>query len=240
MASHALDDGYELAVAIRSSESSVTLALATDVPTGVKGPLVLYWGVASNRGEWLLPSKDLWPPGTRQATATAVETLFKDDGDHELRTLRIDLPAAKASPALTFVLRQPDADTWWKDRGRNFYVALAARATRNLMHDPALANLADEIIEHETSPSSWTLMHRFNLAWDLLDRVPNDDVTGLALLFVWLRFSAIRQLDWQRHYNTQPRELAHAQDRLTLKLAERFARSDEKTRPVVRLSLIHI
>src|SRR5664279_753887 len=37
MASHALDDGYELAVAIRSSESSVTLAFATDV----QGPLLL-------------------------------------------------------------------------------------------------------------------------------------------------------------------------------------------------------
>jgi alpha-glucan,water dikinase len=232
MTLHALDDGYELAVAIRSSESSVTLALATDV----QGPLFLYWGVASNRREWLLPSKDLWPPGTRQAAETAVETPFKGDRDDpELRTLRIDLPAAKASPALTFVLRQSEADKWWKDRGRDFYVDLAAHSTRNLMDDPALTKLADEIVEHETSRSSWTLMHRFNLAWDLLDRVPNDDVTGLALLFVWLRFSAIRQLDWQRHYNTQPRELAHAQDRLTLKLAERFARSDEKARPVVRM-----
>jgi len=41
----------------------------------------------------------------------------------------------------------------------------------------------------------------------------------LPLLFVWLRYSAIRQLDWQRQFNTKPRELSHAMDRLTVRLA---------------------
>ena len=54
-------------------------------------------------------------------------------------------------------------------------------------------------------------MHRFNLCHDLLERVRNN-LEGHALLYVWLRFSAIRQLTWQRNYNTKPRELAHAQD----------------------------
>ena len=226
---HSLADGYELAVAVRSSETGVTLALATDVPA----PLFLSWGVARNGREWLLPTRDLWPPETRQTTEAAVETPFQDN--NELRTLRVDFPGPKAPPALTFVLRQPDADKWWKDRGRNFYVALAAPCLGSLPDDASLTAIAAEIVDHEISPGSWTLMHRFNLAWELLDRVPNDNVAGLALLFVWLRFSAIRQLDWQRNYNTQPRELAHAQDRLTLKLAERFARSDEKARPLVRM-----
>ena len=46
-----------------------------------------------------------------------------------------------------------------------------------------------------------------------------DDPDGLALLYAWLRYSATRQLDWQRSYNTKPRELSHAQDRLTARLA---------------------
>ena len=61
-------------------------------------------------------------------------------------------------------------------------------------------------------------MHRFNLCHDLLEGV-EDDEEALALLFAWLRYSATRQLDWQRRYNTQPRELSHAQDRLTKRLA---------------------
>ena len=58
----------------------------------------------------------------------------------------------------------------------------------------------------------------------------------MALLFVWLRFSALRQLTWQRNYNTKPRELAHSQDRLTQKLAEIF-RSEPPARPLTRLCL---
>jgi len=49
------------------------------------------------------------------------------------------------------------------------------------------------------SGNSWTLMHRFNLCFDLLDRVRNN-AEGLALIYVWLRFSAVRQLDWQRNF----------------------------------------
>ena len=83
--------------------------------------------------------------------------------------------------------------------------------------------------------NSWTLMHRFNLCHDLLDRVAGNS-DGLALLFVWLRYSALRQLTWQRQYNTQPRQLSHAQDRLTRKLAQ-FYSQDAPNRPLLRLLL---
>ena len=65
------------------------------------------------------------------------------------------------------------------------------------------------------------------------------DVEGLALLYVWLRFSAIRQLTWQRNYNTKPRELAHAQDRLTHKFAELYQR-EPAARPLVRMLLVTV
>ena len=94
--------------------------------------------------------------------------------------------------------------------------------------------IAETIIERETGDHSWSLRHRFDLATDLLDRVAPESSQELALIFVWLRFSAVRQLDWQRRFNTQPRELAHAQDRLTLKLSERTA-SGLATRPLWRL-----
>jgi len=91
--------------------------------------------------------------------------------------------------------------------------------------------IAETIIERETGDHSWSLRHRFDLATDLLDRVAPEspqragpDLRVAALL-------AVRQLDWQRRFNTQPRELAHAQDRLTLKLSERTA-SALATRPL--------
>lgn len=226
---HTLDDGYELAIAVRSSDSAVTLAMATDI----RPPLSLYWGVATHRREWKLPELELRPADTHPSTVQAVETAFREEGG--LRVLRISMPSAKAPPMLCFVLRQPGLDRWWKERGRDFFVPLAAAEATPPFKETGHGAVADEIIDKETNSGSWTLMHRFALAWELLDRVPSDSVPGLGLIFVWLRFSAIRQLDWQRNYNTKPRELAHAQDRLTSKLAERVVRADDDTRPWLRM-----
>jgi hypothetical protein len=66
------------------------------------------------------------------------------------------------------------------------------------------------IVDCEVNSGAWTLMHRFNKAAELL----GDAVSGrfkqgqsqdesLARIYVWLRYSAIRQLTWQRNYNTQ-------------------------------------
>lgn len=38
-----------------------------------------------------------------------------------------------------------------------------------------------------------------------------DQADGMADIYVWLRYSATRQLTWQRNYNTQPRILSAAQ-----------------------------
>ena len=45
----------------------------------------------------------------------------------------------------------------------------------------------------------------------------------MARIFVWLRYSAARKLTWQRNYNTQPRILGEAQQRLTHAIAEVFS-----------------
>ena len=47
-----------------------------------------------------------------------------------------------------------------------------------------------------------------------------DQATALCKLYVWLRYSASRQLTWQRNYNTQPRILGEAQARLTHAIAQ--------------------
>lgn len=68
-------------------------------------------------------------------------------------------------------------------------------------------------------------MHRYRLCVDLLNEITNGTLGGgnpaeaFATLYVWLRFSAQRQLTWQRNYNTQPRILSSAQHDLTLTIA---------------------
>ena len=55
------------------------------------------------------------------------------------------------------------------------------------------------------------------------------------MIFVWMRYSFLRQLDWQRNYNTKPKELSHAQDRLTLKFASLYSTGPDKSRELIRL-----
>lgn len=209
----------QLAIAVHKNNNHYHVVLMTDIP----GEMILHWGVVPQSGHgWMLPPPSLHPAGTTVFQNKAARTLFVD---HEgLRQVCLGINAQEAPKKILFVLNQIDADRWLNDHGSNFSIPLVIPAEYGAsLGDPELAGLADTIIEKEMSRNSWTLMHRFNLCYDLLDKIGNNRVEGLALIFVWLRFSAIRQLDWQRNYNTKPRELAHALDRLTHKLADRYS-----------------
>lgn len=56
---------------------------------------------------------------------------------------------------------------------------------------------------------SWSLMHRYFKIKDLLRDVQRE--ADADYLVVWLRYSTLRQLTWQRRFNTKPKELQHAQ-----------------------------
>ncbi len=225
-----LEAAGSVAVAVHKGGESYRFSLVTGLP----GPLLLHWGISrQGRRDWALPSPEMRPLDTVEFDDVAVQTPFvaREDG---LAALDLDFPLGDLPRGVCFVLNEPDTGRWLKDGGHDFYVPIDDPLYRDDAPGGArLAALADPIISAETSPNSWTLMHRFNLCHDLLDRV-RGDVNGLSLLFVWLRYSAIRQLDWQRNYNTKPKELAHALDRLTRKLAERYNR-EPAGRDLIRL-----
>jgi alpha-glucan,water dikinase len=222
-----LEGEGELATALVKEGGRCILILLADVP----GPLVLHWGVAvDSRHEWLLPPASTRPDGTEVFDGKAVQTPFAPAGG--LNRLRLEFDEKEAPLGVTFVLK---SDRWIKDRGQNFYVPVKGVKELETALPPGLGSIAEEIIRAETGDHSWTLMHRFNLCHDLSWRV-RSNVEGLALLFVWLRYSAIRQLDWQRRYNTKPRELSHALDRLTLRLADIHI-SEPASRGLVRLMM---
>ncbi|KAL3137437.1 hypothetical protein ABBQ32_006958 [Trebouxia sp. C0010 RCD-2024] len=91
------------------------------------------------------------------------------------------------------------------------------------MGTPALSTIQD--IKGMESKAERSLMHRFNLAKDLLTLVtssgkPRERQEGdLVALLTWLRFSSSRLLVWNKNYNIKPREISAAQDGLTSLLA---------------------
>jgi alpha-glucan,water dikinase len=212
-----IDRTGQLAVIVGKAEAITHIILITDIPA----PLLFHWGVARrSRYEWLSPPSSMCPAGTTVFQNKAAQTPFVDHGD--FRRLDLAISEQEAPMGISFVLKRVDTGRWLKSNGSDFYIPLASPPKFESSLRPTLAGLAEEIIENEMGRKSWTLMHRFNLCCELLDKV-RDPMEGLGLIFVWLRFSAIRQLDWQRNYNTKPRELSDAQDRLTRKLTDHFA-----------------
>jgi alpha-glucan,water dikinase len=230
----AIDGGDSLAVAILEYEGGTRVLLASDST----GPLTLHWGLGGRfRHQWLLPPAKFRPPESIDFAKTAVRTPFYER--EGLHWLELDFPRIdEESPrGINFILYQPTTGQWLKVNGQDIYLALAQgdRKEDDVFGSETVRELAEQIIHEEMSRGSWTLMHRFNLCHDLLQGA-EDDPDMLALLFVWLRFSFLRQLDWQRNYNTQPRELSHSQERLTTRLAEIYIQH-APSRPWVRLML---
>jgi alpha-glucan,water dikinase len=177
---------------------------------------ILHWGMAQRRpGQWQAPPEPLWPAQTKPVGKQAVQTPFPAGTGERQLTLRFN--DADTARFLVFVLFNPDKNRWDNNGGKDFWFPLVER--------PAIAAplsmLQERIVEGEMGPHGWTLMHRFNLCHELIEEA-GEARDAWATLFVWLRYSAIRQLDWQRNYNTKPKELAHSQDRLTARLATAF------------------
>jgi alpha-glucan,water dikinase len=200
----------------------------------IDGECLFHWGLSRiPGGSWLQPPEEIRPEKTRSFDSHAVQTPISP-GD----SIRIGIEGGKYAE-LPFVLYFPQRNEWDNNQGKNYRISLSdmgpGKKPLREMGDEELQNVASEIIDKETSRNSWTLMHRYNLCYELLDRV-GENQEGLALLFVWLRFSALRQLDWQRNYNTKPRELSHAQQRLTSRVAQLY-RDQPSQRGLARLML---
>ena len=224
-----IDKGSKLSVAVIKDENTYKVIFISNIHENI----ILHWGVAvESPYVWTLPDNSMWPDGTIAFDDKAVQTAFIKQNN--LNRLIIEINQKEVPAGIPFVITFSDSDRWLKERGRNFYVPVSELLDREQCSGSGdYSQIAGEIIGSEMERNSWTLMHRFNLCYDLLDRTGNEE-NGLALIFIWMRYSFLRQLDWQRNYNTQPRELSHAQDRLTLKLAA-FYCSNPDGRELIRL-----
>ncbi|MBY0525943.1 MAG: hypothetical protein K2R98_21295 [Gemmataceae bacterium] len=211
-----LDDGTQVATAIQTESNRVRVFLACDAA----GSALLHWGLAERfPHEWKLPAENQRPAGTSVFEEKAARTPLVDREGLRWLELEFHKPADGPGPrGLRFVVFQPDTGEWLKQGGSDMTLPLFGVEADRRLSSPIAQQAAEEIVEAEVGKSSWTLMHRFNLCHDLLGKAEADP-DAMALLFAWLRYSAMRQLEWQRSYNTKPRELSHSQDRLTQRLA---------------------
>jgi alpha-glucan,water dikinase len=220
----------ELLAVVRHEEEG--LPVRVDIFTDLQNKAVMHWGINEpGTRKWSVPPEELWPEATDIGGQLACDTKLlaceDDECDVEiagskvpLQRTTIWLPPDHTIASLSFVLRSADSTMWYKNADKDFFVPVPGKFA--LPPDKEQAVLPDRVtkaIVAAENSSAWTLMHRFNKAADVLSEILNgyyEDVPqmdAMSYVYVWLRYSATRQLTWQRNYNTQPRILSAAQER---------------------------
>eukprot|EP00195_Chlamydomonas_chlamydogama_P011627 CAMPEP_0202911472 /NCGR_PEP_ID=MMETSP1392-20130828/55031_1 /ASSEMBLY_ACC=CAM_ASM_000868 /TAXON_ID=225041 /ORGANISM="Chlamydomonas chlamydogama, Strain SAG 11-48b" /LENGTH=539 /DNA_ID=CAMNT_0049601977 /DNA_START=269 /DNA_END=1885 /DNA_ORIENTATION=+ len=164
---------------------------------------VLHWAV----DDWNLPDRSTWPPGSNQAGDKAVQTPVRSAG----QALTFHFPASVCPSGMVFVVRESQPQERWVNQGGSDF--------RALLKPPGIESVASKVLAAEGEYTHWSLKERFSLVMQVMDAANAAGPEGMALLAVWLRLSAMRQLDWYRRANYQPKDMAHMQQ----VLAERMA-----------------
>ncbi len=219
-----LDTGEYLALCRQEVTGGYDVYMVTNIAETV----YLHWGVNDrfNSG-WKCPPLSLRNKISVVYDDKAVRTAFTQDKG--LSSLKLSIPGSMndGPEAISFLLYQSDDDKWIKCKGNDLFLPLFIESKSPDFVPSEYVDLLEAVVAGEAGHRSWTLMHRYNLCMDLL---AHNAITewSLMIVFVWLRYSAIRQLDWQRNYNTKPRELAHSQKELTYVFARLWKEHPEQ------------
>mmetsp|Transcript_34219 Transcript_34219/g.59873 ORF Transcript_34219/g.59873 Transcript_34219/m.59873 type:complete len:1019 (-) Transcript_34219:24-3080(-) len=209
-------NSVEVAAAVDFDSRHVTFVSSTP------GPLTMHWGAGlAKPREWKSPSNlpDVrLPEGTNQLNESAIQSPFHASSPYS--TLEFDLPGVLA---LNFVFK--DDHSWFNNGGKDFFFSL--EPTTHLDVSGPVASMVEEIINAEANFGSWTLMHRFGMCERWVEQL-GDSREACLWIYVWMRYSAMRKLDWQRRFNTKPKDLSWAQRQLTYAITRKLS-SAQKT-----------
>eukprot|EP00181_Compsopogon_caeruleus_P005083 CAMPEP_0184687942 /NCGR_PEP_ID=MMETSP0312-20130426/28060_1 /TAXON_ID=31354 /ORGANISM="Compsopogon coeruleus, Strain SAG 36.94" /LENGTH=1305 /DNA_ID=CAMNT_0027144575 /DNA_START=67 /DNA_END=3984 /DNA_ORIENTATION=+ len=202
------------------------------------GDLLLHWGLKFQRGRgWIEPPPESRPEGTIEKDGLAVQSKFHETEEH-VRVVEIQgLP--EGTIGIVAVLHAPPGQWFNKPGGGDMYVSVADTPPPpglDMIESRICKEIAADVIEREMEYGSWTLMHRYNHGNHLVNDLIGHDVDAWGLMFVWMRYSQLRVLDWQRNYNTKPRELSHAQMNFVTCLARKY-RQFSDLRWIIRLAM---
>lgn len=211
------------------TESSYLLTFLSDLNN-----LTLHWGIGvKSSSEWLSPLLQeifINLPKSVKFDSKASQTDFYELVSG-LSILEISFKKDAMMKQINFVVKKENS--WYNNNGKNY--AFIPYNSKNNNHQNIdnnnnnkntlsedntheIEEFLNRIIGIETSDNSWTLMHRFNLCNGFLSSLHSKE--SLAWIFVWMRYSALRKLTWQRKFNTKPSELAHSQKNLSLTLTK--------------------
>ena len=217
--------------------------------TNYVDPLILHWGVfrAFHESEWIHPEKECYPEYSKDFDKKAIQTNFTQDETEEWPSIRIMLKRGigfeNVIGGINFVIYDPVKNRWYNNYRKDFQIKFKLKVNKKkskmilINKHLSVPEFVSDIITCESSYGSWTLMHRYNKCCDVIndwdENTPNE---YWYWILIWLRYSYQRQLDWQRNYNTRPRELSNSMDRLSMLITGKYSNSIQKETPYKNLS----
>ena len=212
-------------------------------------PLILHWGVfrAFHESEWIHPEKECYPEFSKDFDKKAIQTEFTQDETEQWPSIRIMLKRGMGFEnvigGINFVIYDPEKNRWYNNYRKDFQIKFKLKINKKkskmilINKHLSVPEFVSDIITCESSYGSWTLMHRYNKCCDVIndwdENTPNE---YWYWVLIWLRYSHQRQLDWQRNYNTRPRELSNSMDRLSMLVTGKYSNSIQKEKPYKNLS----
>ena len=205
---------------------SVTLNRNNEIKfsTASNEEIILHWGlfIKTKPHEWIHPPKENLPKNTKEFDKNALQTHFTkmENVDNNEQSIYISLPSIPNSSdpktiygGIKYVFYLPKCNRWYNNNSRDymlkFYYPLIQK---NISNNFDIPDYVADIIDCEVNYSQWTLSHRYNKVYDILNQIDN---SNYQWVLVYLRYSYSRLLTWQRNTNTPPRVLSGALSRLT-------------------------
>lgn len=212
-----------------------TLAfIEAEVELSEETQLSLHWGAAPHAGsEWEPPSHT--PAGASNFDPVAMRSLLQGQARLELRW-----PVSKAPQWMSFVLfaKTGGGEAWIKQSdGNNFWIPVKATATDvpsggPSSHGGGKKTVGENFCGAETHYKNWTHFQRICMVSDVLGgKVGREEAAWLA---ADLSLADAKALEWYRNAGYQPKDMAHAQERVGGALCNAVEKASD---PVIRTLL---
>ena len=196
-----------------------------------------HWGLFRypKVANWISPPESYYPiEKTEQCDKNSANTNFVNKKiKFELKLILTDKDLFHG---ITFVFHNLSNEQWYNNHGSNYILELIPRQKKKVQDNSKII-IPDCIIDGmdcEANAGSWCLMFRYQKIRDSIFQLDLDDPNEIIWIYLWLRYSFKKLLDWQRQYNTPPKDLQWSMHCLTFEITKRISemmkekRTDDK------------
>ena len=221
-----LNANCSLARTIIQNKDSIEYLISVEIILTKNENIQFHWGLFRypQLSNWVAPPKSYYPKEeTIPCDENSANTNFINGKIHlNLKILSTD---KNLFHGITFVFHNLSNEKWYNNHGSNYRLELIPPRKKKSKDDSKI-NIPDCIIDGidcEANAGSWCLMLRYQKIRDAIYQIDVDEPNDCIWIYLWLRYSFKKLLDWQRHYNTPPKDLQWSMHCLTFEITKRIS-----------------